>query len=257
MVVVRLKGGLGNQLFQYYFGKYIEYNGAEVLYDIVEFSQKNLRKLEIQDLLLEQKIKSIFRFNDLFVFSNYSLINCKVFETFNESIKEEENYYFNGYFQELAFWQGFRTKVIGHFWAHFNKEDLTGYAGVHVRRGDYISAKNKDSHGFVGLHYYEKALRILPEDLRVVVFSDDIEWCRETDCFSSALFVENLFVEEITDFQEFLLLSSCSWIVTANSSYSWWAAYLSDAKVITPSCWFLNEHTESKRPNALREWIQI
>ena len=90
---------------------------------------------------------------------------------------------------------------------------------LHVRRGDYIHNPN---HPVAPLSFYEEALSKLP-DLPVLVFSDDPEWCREQDIFGDDRFAV---AEGNSTDCDLCLMSMCKYHIIANSSYSWWGAWL-------------------------------
>ena len=105
---------------------------------------------------------------------------------------------------------------------------------LHVRRTDYIP--NKANHFNLGLDYYEKALSNFDKDRTVVVFSDDPKWCNEQDIFSGDRF---LISESDDNAIDLCLMTFCTAHILANSSFSWWGAWLADSKdVIAPSTWF-------------------
>lgn len=129
---------------------------------------------------------------------------------------------------------------------------------LHVRRTDYIV--NSDNHFNLPLEYYESALNYFDNDRNVIIFSDDPEWCKSQKLFSDDRFM----VSENTDNRvDLCLMSLCNDFIVANSSYSWWAAWLSsnkNKKVIAPFQWFgktgyTKDHdTKDLIPN---EWTRI
>ena len=103
---------------------------------------------------------------------------------------------------------------------------------LHIRRGDYVSNPNHPSQP---MEYYQRALEMLP-DLDVIVFSDDSEWCKQQEIFSSDRFSIS---EGNTTDADLCLMSLCQYHVIANSSFSWWGAWLAKSKkVIAPKNWF-------------------
>jgi len=103
------------------------------------------------------------------------------------------------------------------------KEDVIG---LHIRRTDYIP--NND-HISKDISYFENSLKELPSECPVFVFSDDTEWCKNQELFQS----ERFFIVETNDcYVDLCLISLCNYIIGANSTYSWWGAYLSNAKKI-------------------------
>ena len=118
--------------------------------------------------------------------------------------------------------------------------------GVHVRRGDYV--KKQHFHPLCHPEYYKAAINELTTDLNdfvVYVFSDDIEWCKEN--FNSITNAKVIFDESGGDEQNYfqnqektlMKMTMCDRFIIANSSYSWWGAWLGkNEKVIAPSQWF-------------------
>lgn len=114
------------------------------------------------------------------------------------------------------------------------RRNLSGEViSLHVRRTDYLNNANHDS---VTLEYYERALKEVPSDCKVIIFTDDPEWAKEQPLFPD----DRFFVSE-TDcpYTDMALMGLCDYHIIANSSYSWWGAWLSSSKkVVAPSTWF-------------------
>ena len=109
---------------------------------------------------------------------------------------------------------------------------------LHVRRSDYLT--NSENHTNLSLEYYEKALTNFDVDIPVVVFSDDPSWCHQQSLFSGDRF---LISENTSGYVDLCLMSLCTDFIIANSSFSWWGAWLSknkDKKVYAPNpkIWF-------------------
>jgi hypothetical protein len=104
---------------------------------------------------------------------------------------------------------------------------------LHVRRTDYL--KNSDNHYNLQLDYYEEALENF-KDRQVIIFSDDPDWCKSQKLFSDDRFL----VSESGDNKiDLCLMTFCTDHIIANSSFSWWGAWLANGKkVIAPSNWF-------------------
>jgi len=125
---------------------------------------------------------------------------------------------------------------------------------LHVRRSDYVNIQ--DSHPLLSFKYYEEALKHFDDDAHVLVCSDDIEWCAEQEFFSDDRFLmanQNETYEHghldadgkvrnsPLPFTDMCLMSLCNGAIIANSSMSWWGAWLQsnpDKKVIAPSNWY-------------------
>ena len=113
---------------------------------------------------------------------------------------------------------------------------------LHVRRTDYLT--NSENHPPCTLDYYKAALDHFDDDRNVIVFSDDPSWCQEQELFSDDRFM----ISENTDNRvDLCLMSLCSDFIIANSSFSWWGAWLStnqNKKVIAPLQWFGTGYTK-------------
>ena len=93
---------------------------------------------------------------------------------------------------------------------------------LHIRRGDFLI--NSDNHHNLGLDYYEKCLSLFDDDRNVIIFSDDPQWCKEQKLFSDDRF---LVAEGNNSHTDLCLMSLCCDFIIANSSFSWWGAWLS------------------------------
>lgn len=118
--------------------------------------------------------------------------------------------------------------------------------GVHVRRGDYVG--NTFYTDLWAEDYYRKAMSLFP-DATFLIFSDDIGWCKANTTFVGCEFSEG---DEDADFEN---LMQCEGIICANSSFSWWAAYLSEAsKVVAPKKWYTDGVERTKCPP---HWVRV
>ena len=103
---------------------------------------------------------------------------------------------------------------------------------IHIRRTDFVTNGN---HVSQKMDYYEEALTLVPQDANVLIFSDEPEWCKHQDLFSGDRFL----VSEVNDpYIDLCLMTLCDYHIMANSTFSWWAAYLAKSKmVIAPKTW--------------------
>ena len=171
-----------------------------------------------------------------------------------------------GYFQSEKYFKHIESEIRDDF--SFKNEILNPCKGMistlenpislHVRRTDYLT--NSENHFNLPLEYYKVALEHFSDDRNVVVFSDDPEWCKQQKLFSDDRF---LISESSDNLVDLCLMSLCDDFIIANSSYSWWGAWLSKNKnklVIAPTQWFgksgyTKEHdTKDLIPN---EWVRI
>ena len=124
---------------------------------------------------------------------------------------------------------------------------------IHVRRGDYV--KHPNHHPVQTIEYYNKSVEMVGKDTTIVVFSDDIEWCKKNFNIDNIIYIE-----DEKDYIELYLMSLCDNNIISNSSFSWWGAWLNtneNKKVIAPNKWFgsaINENTNDIIPKG---WIKI
>jgi hypothetical protein len=130
-------------------------------------------------------------------------------------------------------------------------ESIDGSAvSVHVRRGDYVShVRTNQFHGVLPIEYYERAAAALSERVRsphFYVFSDAPEWCRANiELPSTTTFVSHA---ESASYEDMFLMSVCRHHIIANSSFSWWGAWLSTCPekiVIAPQMWFADKSRDT------------
>lgn len=180
-----------------------------------------------------------------------------------ENCPDEINLY--GYFQTEKYFSHIEEKIrkeftfVGQikqpteemFYNHFGDTEVIS---LHIRRGDYVKNPN---HPVQSLEYYEKALGMFDDNLPVFVFSDDIEWCKEQKLFDDDRFI---FSEDNNTGVDLCLQSLCKYHIIANSSFSWWGAWLSDSeKVIAPKRWFGPPLSEKNNTKDLLpdSWIKV
>lgn len=267
MIIVRIVGGLGNQMFQYAYAKSLQQKGFDVQIDISKFKTYKLHggyqldkyniDLETADnfatFLSKIKIKKNVREKNLLFDENlFSL-------TGNEYVK--------GYYQTEKYFTNIRAILLDQFTI---KQPLTkttlSYAkaiknytnacSVHIRRGDYISDKKANKiHGTCDLEYYNKAINLIQEKYKnthFFVFSDDIAWTKENLNIKNATYINHKTIPH----EDLYLMSLCKNNITANSSFSWWGAWLNqneDKTVISPKKWFKEKENEV----ACKNWIKL
>ncbi len=154
------------------------------------------------------------------------------------------------YYQDPKWFEGYEHEILSEFQNGLNGRDIIDMVAIHVRRGDYVG------HDFyVDLSetsYYEDAMALFPNE-KFLVFSDDIEWCKKQEMFHGCEFSEGN--DEVEDMN---LMASCKAHIIANSSFSWWAAYISpiSEKVVAPSVklWFTDGIERTVCPVA---WTRI
>jgi len=267
MIVVRILGGLGNQMFQYAYAKALEQRGFKVKLDISKFKKY---KLHGGYQLDQFKI-------DLKTASPFSAFLAKV--KFKKNRKEQSllfdeklftlsgNEFVKGYFQTEKYFKAIREILLEEFviekeLSETTKniaatiESKTSSCSLHIRRGDYISNKKANSvHGTCSLDYYKKAINFVlkkHENIHFFIFSDDILWAKENLKTKYAIYIDHKTIPH----EDLYLMSICKHNITANSSFSWWGAWLNknEAKtVISPKKWFVNIENQI----ACENWIRL
>ena len=137
-------------------------------------------------------------------------------------------------------------------------EEMVEPVALHIRRGDFIT--NVENHYNQGLEYYEEALTKFEKNRQVIIFSDDTEWCNKQKLFAPDRF---LIAEGNSPYVDMCLMTMCSGFIIANSTFSWWPAWLSvaeDKKVVYPKQWFgVTGYTKDHDVTDLfpRRWIKL
>ena len=124
---------------------------------------------------------------------------------------------------------------------------------LHVRRTDYTTNPN---HTALSIKYYEKALKEFPEDSTVIIFTDDAKWCQQQELFAPDRF---MIAENNPNSVDMCLMSLCKGHIIANSSFSWWGAWLSRSqRVVAPSVWFGPQNKDKSTKDLIPiRWIVI
>jgi hypothetical protein len=171
---------------------------------------------------------------------------------YNEyKLYKNKNYDLEGYFQSYKYFEKYKEDIEYYFTlrSEFFYSVNPELVSVHVRRTDYLSLQH--IHPVLDLDYYIEAVKIFPENYKFIIFSDDISWCRDNFTFRNFEFIENTVVKD------FSYMKNCKHNIIANSSFSWWAAYLNpnpEKIVVAPKNYVLNEETDDRVP---REWIRL
>jgi hypothetical protein len=168
-------------------------------------------------------------------------------------IPYSNNLCIEGYWQSEKYFLNHRDRIIELIGVSENGEDyikkkygdiFDDTISVHIRRGDYKGLQNH--HPMSSVDYYQKALsHFADKEYKVLVFSDDIEWCKEN--FDDGF----IFIEDNPDYIDMWIMSMCTHNIITNSSFSWWGAWLntnSNKKVIAPEKWFGSKlsHNDTK-----------
>lgn len=283
--IVKILGGLGNQMFQYAFGKALSLEkNIDVVFDLSYYTSYLERKSErdtgysrpfdLQHLNVNLKpeanispykkykrmclnyllsrasdsCKEIIhkQFSTSF-FSEYYFPNKASYHPEVNQISLKKDVYFFGYWQSEKYFKKYRSEVLNDFQIIEPQSEINkvwnkkisecNSVSLHIRRTDYIKIG-----WWLGLDYYQKAIDYISRNVEnpvFFIFSDDIEWVKENlkIPFEVHYMDHNSPAEAYEDLR---LMSQCKYNIIANSSFSWWGAWLNNNKnkiVLAPKIW--------------------
>jgi len=256
-VFIMTCGGLGNQLFQIAFGFYLLQHDISVyvpdIYKLTAYPGENrhtywdtfpcpFHKISKKDFPTSMKVLGD---HEISSYQNITSQNTQVYGHFQKYVFVEKS------LPQIKTWlKNMNHRIdseIGKI-----KYDSRDCISLHVRRGDYV--KMSHVHNVLSIHYYSDALSHFDDKLPLIVFSNDIPWCREHfEMFSREIHYVS---DDIPDYIQLGMMSKIKYNIIANSTFSWWAAVLNenaDKKVVSPKEWLCNSKYNLSRP----EWIEI
>jgi hypothetical protein len=292
MIIVKIAGGLGNQMFQYAAGIALaEKLGMECKFDLDWFDNHHIHNgLELSSVFnLKLPVASSADKKLVFGFFQfiYQWLGDKLFSKKLSFLRrpflllegDYDHYYshhiFSKHIYMVGYWQGeiYTLKSDGMFVFSRILNDATqkwlktiqnraSSVSLHVRRGDYISdKKSANAMGTCTIDYYQAAINLMANQLEepiFFIFSDDLNWCRESLAINHPVHYVDGNIGDHSSF-DMLLMSACRHHIIANSSFSWWGARLAKSKkqiVIAPKPWF-NTATENEDKLYCDEWIVL
>lgn len=278
MKIVKIKGGLGNQLFQYCFAKLLErktgetikldfssFNGLKNDYVRVprikkyNISLQDANAKELGDVLLlpHHGNSQTFKYRGGILFE--AALNRKYFFEKDRSFRPIDSLtkyeYLDGYWLNWKYVEDIHEEVFKEFEYEgeissktqqtINEVAESNAVFVGVRRGDY--GAEKSHYGSFSIDYYDKAIQIIKERVDnpvFYIFSDDIDWVKKNMEFGKYKSIYRNKEDITDDFEEFLIMQSCKHFIIVNSTFHWWAARLNrvaDKTVIAPAKWFVDK----------------
>lgn len=278
MIITQIIGGLGNQMFQYAAGRALSLrNDTMLALDISGFDSYELHqgfelqrvfshpfeiasKVDIRRVLGWQSPASIRRIVSRKPFASLFRKRFVVephFHYWSEINNLSENCYLSGYWQSEKYFADVASQIRTDFTFQLPLENQNtelakhvsqvNAVSLHVRRGDYaINPKTTATHGMCTLDYYQESIRYVAERVaqpHFFIFSDDIAWVKSNlkIDFPHVYVQHNRGAESYNDMR---LMSLCRHHIIANSSFSWWGAWLNSSTekiVIAPRKWFANQ----------------
>ncbi len=285
-MIIRMSGGLGNQMFQYAFARTLqEERGGEINIDLNFYNSGGGRDFELEKYPVQYAAgRDYAGYNKLRKYVQRLPVISALLGIHKEkreflvdtNVYKYRYKYYTGYWQNLRYFRDKKemlrkeltyseeiTPVQSQIADKMAKEESVA---LHVRRGDYRTEKYISVYYQLEEEYYRNALKYIEErsegkEIKIYFFSDDIEWCRHTfGDIRCAEFID----EQVSNSQhmDMLLMRKCKYIVMANSTFSWWAAWLSDrtdSVIITPANWFYNKKRNDNLLNAIIEpgWVVL
>ena len=272
-VIVRLEGGLGNQLFQYATGRTIALaTGRDLLLDTSAYREDRLRSYQLDHFAIAARplrrgdvpYLKLRRSRLGAILPRRSRVEI-VREAFparvpvwpEAPVDDAGTPYLIGYWQSERYFAPIADTIRREVRVNAAPEGrnarlldeiaASDAVAIHVRRGDYVSNPAATAyHGLCGLDYYRAAIRRLAGSVprpHCFVFSDDLDWVRANlDTGHPTTFVGH---NTDTPWEDLRLMAACRHFIVANSSFSWWGAWLGEwpgKQVIAPARWFQADH---------------
>lgn len=267
MDVIRLMGGLGNEMFQYALYKKLSLLGNECKIDDNWYTEQGKPNylLDVFDLKYEKSTKeenesfsrrysnNLTRIKRVLAPNKLHFYYSDKEKHFQEIVLTAKECYLDGYWQSEKYFMGIADELRKDFkfkeeLSEYQKEILaqiesSNSVSVHVRRGDYLNYP--EYQGICDEDYYKRALKYFEgKDVTFFVFSNDYEYVKEKFKGNNYVCVktEKIHKGDVHGYSnmDLLLMSKCKHNIIANSSYSWWGAWLNENKdkiVISPSRW--------------------
>lgn len=266
MIITKLNGGLGNQLFEYACARNLQLKYGDELYLDIEGFKRSPRHYSLGDFRLSEDVnvlpekdsrklillQAISKYNRKLAYNVGKLFNVYMWKT-SEYKKIDvpdtkgRKAYFYGYWQSEEYFHEYgetikqelkvKTPFLEVSKPYLPAVEAEKSVCVHIRRGDYVNC------GFISCDeaYYLNGMEYVKERVpgcNFVIFTDDVEWVKNNIHFKDPVTFVDL---ADPDYEVLRLMYTCKHFVMSNSSFSWWAQYLSDNKdkvVVAPKVWF-------------------
>ena len=280
MKIVKFKGGLGNQMFQYAFAKALrKETGDEVRLDFSAYESlhnDSVRRPRVERFKLSLKSASESDIKKICMFPHkgnsqslmykmgiylektlngkYIWEETRAFTPMEKLVKYD---YFDGYWQSYRYVDTVKNELKKDFipekLSDKTLETIKRISGqnavfVGIRKGDYTESRHAQRHfGSFSVNYYLSAMEKISETVEnpvFYIFTNDTAWCKKNMDFGEYNVIYREKEDQTDDFEELILMSSCKHAIIINSTYHWWGAYLienKDKKVYCPKKWFFDD----------------
>ncbi len=290
MKIVNIIGGLGNQMFQYALALALKehFPNEDIRIDVSHFNQYNLHNgFEIERVfgqtIMSASPRELLKVTYYVPWYKLSRLLRRVLPRRATELIEKQDYvydetvflikgdcYYEGYWQSAKYFEGQRDSILSSFtFPIFTTDENIALADelsslnsvtIHIRRGDYVDAANYKN--ICGLEYYERAIRLINSLIpspSFFIMSNDIPWCEEyirplVKDSPIRFITNNVGKDSFRDMQLMSLARAC---ILANSSFSWWGAYLNqrqDSVIVAPRRWVNSRDSDDIY---LENWIKI
>lgn len=273
MLISQLTGGLGNQMFQYAAAKAQALRiGADLYLDKTHFlttplGKKNIRQYELSHFNTDEKFKKpAFHWTKKYFKTETVYAGLETFREQHVHVHPDffnikDNTYIEGVFQSEQYFKEFEEEIRASFifktqpkeknYTLLEKIKSVNSVSLHVRRGDYVSnPETQKTHGVCSLEYYKEAIDKIDSEVEkpyFFLFSDEPEWVQQNLEINHPFEIINHNKGE-NSFEDMRLMSNCQHNIIANSSFSWWGAWLNDNKnkiVIAPKEWYVDKQHDT------------
>ncbi|PIT89084.1 MAG: alpha-1,2-fucosyltransferase [Candidatus Levybacteria bacterium CG10_big_fil_rev_8_21_14_0_10_36_7] len=290
-IITKLQGGLGNQMFQYAIGRHLALkNNANLKLDISYYESEKMRKYGLDVFNITENFatpEEISWFNKfkrrggkIWVLYNKIFANNKIyvqpkhFHFDPEVLTLKHPLYLNGDWVTEKYFKDIEDTIRKEFTV---KNELTGKdkeiakiitntnsIGIHIRRADYITdTATTDYHGVCSMEYYDKAVKFIAQKIdnpHFFIFSDDHEWMEQNmNLDFPVTYVSHNTIDK--GYADLRLLSMCQHQIIANSTFSWWGAWLNtnpNKIVLAPKKWFNKVKSNVNTKDVIPEsWIKL
>ncbi|MGF7215635.1 hypothetical protein GGR92_001775 [Spirosoma lacussanchae] len=290
MIISKITSGLGNQLFQYALARHLSLkNNTPLYFDLGFYDMKNPNNTARQFKLDHFHIhyKTIARKTSIYLAKSTKLLPNRSLPPVVSWVREKQHHFdesvlrkragctiLQGYWQSEKYFRDvaatlrqdlvFKEATCPDFLRQKQAVLASNLpVSVHVRRGDYVHHPEfSQSFGFIGIDYYRNAIEQMKAahgDCTFFVFSDDTDWVKEHMQFiPDPYFVDNKGAD--SDIYDLELMSLCQHNIIANSSYSWWGAWLNnntEKTVIAPRVWYRNKPDWNTKDLVPESWVKL
>lgn len=294
MITVRLEGGLGNSMFQYALGRMLSIErGSELRFDISSYATNPIAdcsywlegfNLDIQGRLADsEEIKRLQQYRSIpgtrhqlrnFLYADPTIYieekEALVFQP--DVLNAQKTVYLHGWWQSEQYFEHIRDVLLKDFTVRTPLQGKnavvaeqmrnTNSIGIHMRRLDYTSnPKTRAFHGELPQAYYDQALeKMAVENPTLFIFSDDPAWVREHIQFPHPTVYIDWNDWLTQQHEDIRLMSMCKNFIAANSSFSWWGAWLiqnPEKRIVVPTPWVADPKMAKKLAILPENWIKI